>query len=669
MTTIAELLLLPPKRFWRPSRFAGDLESDESVLVRGQVLWRRILLSPSGRRHEVALILRDGQRVDCRWLSGAPRGWDSWKPESDLAVVGEVVDGDEVHVVYEPEPVGVSGRGSGLLPVYEIEGAEDTALRDQVARALAAHVGALEDWMPGGVRDDNKLLPLDQALRDAHFPANTDGRGRTRLTFDELLLIQLGIGWRAGRASGGRGLSHRALHGSIGQLTSEHSLTLTDSQERAFADIRRDLLRNVPMQRLLQGDVGSGCITIALMSALVVAENGSQVAFLAPDKLAAERRFLHAEALLRSLAVVPLLVGDNIDRASADAIARGEAHIIFGTQALLQDDLSWKRLGMLVVEERAPYGTVTREQLQHLNHQPDLLVLTGAPIPSSLIFAAFGAFEVSVVRADHSLNVVTTLHEAAERAEVYAAAQAAVSEGRQVFVTFPVRDGKDLLSRRDAQRMAKALQADTFADARIGVYSSEMSRDERSRVFEDFQHRRIDVLVCTTFVEEAPEVSNASFMVVEYADLHDSVRLHRLRGHVGQGWTRGTCAFILSDDPAPGERPKVETVLGVLDGFRLAEHDLEWRGGDVLLGERAGDLPDLRWSEPARDRQLLLKARDAAFKLLRSDPGLRRSKSLARAVHQRWGEWLDRMLPVPEQKRLGAAESKGRRRRRRRRKR
>lgn len=666
---IADLLLLPPKRFSRPKRLpTGDLP-EEPVLVRGTVLWRRILLSPGGRRLEVALSLRDGRRVDCRWLSAPPRGWDTWSQGADLALAGEVIDGDDTLVLYEAEPVGLDGRGSGLMPVYDVDGVDEIALRDLVARQLSAHLGGIEDWMPSQIRDEHKLMPLDEALRDAHFPANADGRGRTRLTFDELLLIQLGIGWRAGRGTTGRGVVHKALHSAVGQLTSEHNIILSDGQERAFADIRRDLLRNSPMTRLLQGDVGAGKNMVSLMAGLVVAANSHQVAFLSPDKLAAERRFLHAESMLRSLAVVPLLVGDTIDRASADAISRGEAHIVFGTRALLSEELKWRRLGLLVVEERAPYGTVTRADLGHLGHQPDLLVVTRTPIPSSLVFAAFGAFDVSVVQAEHGLNVITHLHEASARSEVYAAAREAVAQGRQVLVAFPVREGRDLLGRRDAMRMAKALQSDAFPGARIGVYSSEMSRDERSRVFEDFQHRRIDVLVCTTYIEDAPVVSNATVMVVEYADLHDTIRLHRLRGHVGQGWTRGQCHFILSDDPDQTDRGRVETTVGVVDGFKLAEHDLEWRGSNALLGDRAKDLPNLRWSEPARDRAVLLQARDAAFSLLHDDPGLRRSKALARAVHQRWGAWLDQVLPIPDQKRLGAPESKSRRRRRRRRKR
>ena len=668
VVTVADLLLLPPERQVRAPRVSWAPLSTELVTLRGKVVWRRMLLSPGGRRLELRLDCRDGRTVDCRWVLGSPRGWEGWSSGSDLAFVGEVVEGDDGYLLYEAEPVGLDGRGSGILPVYGLDGVDDRTLRDMVATCLSEHIGRIDDWMPQPILDDQRLLPLDQALRDAHFPANAEGRGRVRLAYEELLLIQLGIGWRAGRGTTPRGVSHKALHKGVGQLGAQHHITLKDGQEIAFSEIRRDLLQPAPMTRLLQGDVGAGKSLVTLMAGIMVAENSHQVAMIAPDALAAERRYLHAEGLLRSLAVVPLLVGEAPDRAAADAIRRGEAHIVFGTPALLDAEVTWRRLGLVVAEERSPYGDVTRDRLADMPHQPDLLVVTRTPIPSSLVFTVFGDFDVSVVSSEEPLTVTSLVHKAGEREVAYEQARAAVDAGKQAFVVFPVREGKDLLGRADALRMAKALQGDGFPGARIGIYSSEMSREERTRVFDDFQHRRVDVLVCTTYIEDSPSVANATVMVVEYADLHDLVRLHRLRGHVGQGWASGVCHYILSDSPAEGDIQRVNTVTSERDGFRLAEIDLEVRGHEALLGDRADEMPEMRWAEPARDRHLLLRARTEAFRLLQRDPGLRRSKALARAVHHRWGDWLDRVLPVPDQKRLGATDSKkGRRRRRRRR--
>ncbi len=678
--TIADLLLTAPSALERPPRVSLSPPSEGAVLVRGALGWRRILLSPGHRRVELLLSLKDGQTLRCRWLGDEPRGWSDWTAGTVLALVGELGEDDDGPVLYNAEPVGIDGRGSGLLASYGLEGVDDRALRSLIARCLSEELGHLEDWLPAGILEEQRLLPLDEALRDAHFPANGDGRGRVRLAYEELLTIQLGIAWRAGRGTGERGFAHKILHRGVGQLDSQHSITLNDGQEQAFNEIRRDLLRPRPMARLLQGDVGAGKGLVALMSAVMVAEAGGQVVIVAPDALAAERRFLHAEALLRSLGVVPLLVAGAPDHAAADALRRGEAHVVFGTGALLDPRIEWKRLGLVIAEERGPYGTVQRATLEGRSPRPDLLVVTRSPIPTSLVFTVFGDFDVSVVLAEGRLRTLCAVHPATERSAAYAHARNAVKAGRQAFVVFPVRDGRDLLGREDALRMAKALQADVLQGARVGVYSSEMPREERTRAFDDFHHRRIDVLVCTTFIEDAPAVANASVMVVEYADLHNLVRLHRLRGHVDAGNLPGHCDFVLSDDPSAEGLRVVEQVVSERDGFRLAEVDLEIRGNVALLGDRADEVPDLHWAEPARDRQLLLRARAEAFRLLGEDPGLRRSKTLQRAVLQRWGDWLDRHIAPDESRRatpadgrkadptaVAAADSAGRRRRRRRR--
>ncbi|MEC8423566.1 MAG: helicase-related protein, partial [Myxococcota bacterium] len=433
------------------------------------------------------------------------------------------------------------------------------------------------------------------------------------MAFEELLLMQLGVAWRAGRGRQERGIGHKVLHKTIGQVDAQHGVRLRDGQEVAFSEVRRDLGRSRPMARLLQGDVGAGKGLVCLMASLVVAENGNQVAMVAPDPLAAERSFLHAEALLRSVGVAPMLVADRVDHAQADAIRRGTAQVVFGTRALLDADVAWKRLGLVVVEERGPYGTVTGAHLaQGKGPRPDLLVTTRVPIPSSLTFTVFGDLDLSVIRRAEPPRCVATVLPSTERQEAYRRVREQVSAGRQAFVVLPVREGRDLLGYADAMRMAEALQGDLLEGCRIGVYSTDMTREERSRAFDDFQRRRIDVLVCTTYIEDAPTVANATQMLVEYADLHDAIRLHRLRGHVGFGNRAGASYFVLSDAPAAGSPERVQRVAAEQDGFRLAELDLHARGAAALLGDRAAEMPEFHWAAPEADRELLLRAREEA---------------------------------------------------------
>ena len=667
--TIADLLRWPPATHVRTP--AGSIRADMAegtFTVRAAVHTCCQRLSPAGRRWEVILTGQDGARLVCRWISAAPRGFTGWSRGDTLALLGSVEqDEDGTFMMYEAEPIGVAGQGSGLMPMYGLPGLDDVQLRDAVSEALVSVQGVLVDRLPASLIEKHRLLSLAEALHDAHFPANSAGRGRIRLAFEELLQLQLGVVWRAGRGQAERGIGHTISHTGIAQLGWQHNLHLNDGQERAFADIRRDLARSEPMARLLQGDVGTGKGLVTLMTAAMVAESRLQVAVVGPDPLAVERRYLFAEPLLRSINIVPLLITDTVSHGQADAIRRGEAHVVFGTRRILANDIHWRRLGLVVCEERGEYGTVTPEMLpQAKNVRPDLLVTTAAPIPSSLAFTVFGEFDVSVVPATGLGRSTGMVFDADERRMAYAAANDLIDAGRQAFVVFPVRDGKDLLGVDDALRMAKALQAEAFPDKRIGIYCSPMTRDERFRVFDDFQHRRIDILVCTTYIEEAPPLDNATVLVVEYADLHDMVRLHRLRGHISRGPRAGSGLYILSDNPAEKSRTLIEQVIREEDGFRLAELDLQVRGSRALLGDRAEELPEFVWADPPRDRQLLLQARADAFSLVRQSSTLRRWPELVQAVQDRWGEWFGDSLPRPSA--IRAPGTRRRRRRRRRRK-
>jgi ATP-dependent DNA helicase RecG len=671
LLTIAELLLQPPANLQRPP--VASISADMPVgvvMVRATVLSRCLRLNPAGRRWEVVLVASGGERLVCRWITAAPRGWSTWEVGAQIALTGTVEPTDESGpILYEAEPVGTDGRGSGLMPMYGMPELDDALLRDVVAEALATITGQLIDPMPGSVLERYRLLPLDEALRDAHFPANASYRGRLRLVFEELLLLQLGIIWRAGRGQEERGFAHAPLHTGVAQLGSQHNLYLDNGQESAFSDIRRDLARPTPMSRLLQGDVGTGKNLVALMAAVMVAESRIQVAMIGPDPLSVERLYLFAENLLRSVGINPLLITDSLNHAQADAIRRGEAHVIFGTQRLLSSDIHWRRLGLVIVEERGTFGSVSLQSLPRRKGPcPDLLVTTPVPIPSSLAFTVFGEFDVSLIPVTRQLRSSGRIFDATERAEAYESLRVHLDAGRQAFLVFPVRNGRDLLGPDDALRMAKALQADALPGSRIGIYCSAMTRDERFRVFDDFQHRRIDVLVCTTYIEEAPSVDNATVMMIEYADLHDMDRLHRLRGYVSRGPRPGNTIYMLSESPSEDARSRIETVIREPDGFRLAELDLQVRGTEALLGDRAGEVPAFQWADPPRDREQLLCARAEAFKLIREMPELKRWPELVNAIRIRWGDWFGDTLPDPgsSPQRQGSSTRRRRRRRRRR---
>ena len=683
----ADLLVLPPKTHVRIRQAVlaapgGEAEVDvadtdlgteeDPVIVRGRLRHRCVRLTATGKRYEVSIEVRKVGLVRCTWIGTGPRGWHRWTSNLELAFIGVPEDGEDGWQIFDAEPVGVDGRGSGWTPAYEVEDVDDRLVRDLVARVLIDTMGCLRDPLPRNLVEHHKLIGLHEALRDVHFPSNTSGKGRSRLAFEELLLLQAGIGWRARSRHRQRGVKQKISHSIVGDLSAQQQVQLSDSQEAAFSEIRRDMGSAHAMVRLLQGEVGTDKHSVAVLAAAVVIENGGQALFVLPDGAAAERRFLFSEGLFRSAGRTPLLVPDKPNRGHIDAIKRGESHVVFGTKALLESITEWKNLSLVVVEERDEFGTITPGDIVKKGPTPDLLVITEMPIPHSLTLTVFGEYQMSMIQQDSPVRATSQVFLQAERKEAYALASEHVAEGRQAFVVFPVGNDGDLLGPDDALRYAEALQKEAFSDAKIGIYCSAMSRDDRLRVFQDFQHRRIDVLVATTYVEEAPVVHNGTMMVVEHADHHDVARLHRLRGHVGFGAEPGLCLFVMSDSPSAEAEDRLRAVCVERDGFRIAEMDLKERGWEGLLGERAVEAPNFLWADPVMDHEYLLNAREEAFRIVQQDPGMRRFQDLALVVKQRWGDWLGEDMPTPKMDNRRNDDSdngKGRGRRRRRRRR
>lgn len=676
LSTVADLLLTAPVSFDRPPLLA--LEDPEVVgtvgVVRGRICSRALRFLPasaqlpSRRAVEIRLVTPHQQQVLCRWWGAPPRRTDRWQLGAEVAVVGLLRAGERGFLIEDGEPVGVDGRGSGWLPQYGIDGVDDAELRDLVAVALGTTLGALRDPLPDDMLTAHRLLPLDEALRDAHFPANAAGRGRARMAFEELLLLQLALTRRVGLGPGERGQIHKALHNHVGQLQVQFDLTLNDEAELAFSQIRRDLQRPWPMARVLEGDVGTAKGLVALLAAVLVVDNRAQVAFVSGDPTMAERQYLFAEGMLRSIGIKPLLVADAPSHAAADAIRRGEANVVFCTPNLVTGDVEWRRLGLVVATEQQEFGILQPHQLESRGPRPDLLVVAAGPIPPLLLLSGYAAFEVSTIRRTEPVRVACRVFPSAERRAAYECVRGLVSGGRQALVAFPVRSGQDVLGREDAERVGQALGSDLLPGVRIGVYSSDMNRDERGRVFEDFRHRRIDVLIVTTPIEDGPPVPACGAVVVEHADRSDLIRLHRLRGHVGHGQTPGHCFFVLSDNPTPEGLRVVERAAAESARLELSDEDLNAPGGPrTSAALRNLEPPALAWAEMPRDREILLNTRALAHQILREDNALRRYPAFRRLISERWPGLLaepERGQPHAD---AGAGAARKRRRRRRRR--
>lgn len=395
-------------------------------------------------------------------------------------------------------------------------------------------------------------------------------------------------------------------------------------------EIRRDLRRSQPMARLLQADAGAGGHDIVAASLITVAEGKHQSLVLCPDALTAEHRFFFAEGLLRNAGIEPVLLTGPARGAVADAIKKGETLVVFGTHALASDPPAFRKLGLVVLEEHANFGGVDLSKLED-GVRPDLLVFTPTPVAAAVALSVYGHLALTTLPAPPP-RVDASVFSSDQRAEAYAIARDAIERHNQVLLVFPLLRGTDLLASSEARRMADTLRETAFPGARISIFHGALSKEERFRAFDDFQHRRADVLLATTYVESGPVIPNASVLIVEHAQEYDLVRLHELRALVGQGARPGKCLLILGSEPEPHVQARIDAFCRETDGWHIAE----------LQGAQEGteNPPGFTWADPARDRELLLRTRQDAVRLLAVDPGLKRRvhRALLAQVRTRLGE-------------------------------
>jgi ATP-dependent DNA helicase RecG len=637
--SVADLLQRAPTEYERAGeRFIPGVPPDGPVIVRGRV-GSRITRFRRGFRVFELQVSHDRADVRCRWMGPVPEEVLAARAGSEMGLAGTLAEIDGQLLLHEPEPLGMDGRGGDWLPRYGLEQLPDARVRAGVRAALRAWGGNLLDHLSPELRDKVGLLPLGPALRDAHFPSNAARKGRARMVFDELLQIQLGVALARSPAVRERGTAVPVTHGLVARALAAGGWSMTDEQEMAFDTIRRDLRRSTPTARLIQGDVGSGKSVVVRAAMLVVAESRLQCFFVATDAVAAEHHAMFAAEFFQSAGVEVMTLTGPPTRTQAEAIRKGDALVIYGPPSLLRDPPEVRKLGLLVVENTTVHGVPDTSALEAAGQRPDVLVLTPTPVPSLLAVTVYGRLAMTVMTSGPSRGVDTHVLPAAERDRAWAAAREALSAKQQVILAFPLAKGRDLLSPSEARRLAEFLSREALPDARIAIFNGDMSREERFRAYDDFQHRRADVLLATSVMEDGPPVPDASVLIVEHADQLDLVRLHRLRGHVGRGWRRAQCFLVMGEEPTPAAEAVLRMVSEVSDGFRIADLDLARRGARSALADDE-EVPAFSWADPVEDRETLNRARQEAHRLLATDPGLKRrsNRGLLNLVRLRAGE-------------------------------
>jgi len=517
-----------------------------------------------------------------------------------------------------------------ILPVHRTtEGLTTGWLRRLVAAAVEDFAD-IPDHLPSGLRIRQDLLPLGAALRDIHFPTTTaDAQAaRRRLAYDELLMLQLYMALRRHAVTRERaGMAHVINGPALSALREAIPFELTADQARATSEILSDMAQPRPMNRLLLGDVGTGKTLVAAQALAAAADSDCQASMMAPTEVLATQYAEKLGPLLDSAKITwGLLTGSTPSARRKEilaGIATGSTSVLFGTHALLEEAVTFKRLSLAIVDEQHRFGVSQRLGLRGKGASADMLVMTATPIPRSLALTLYGDLATSYLRErPHSAAGVTTrLVKPHTATPAHKAVRNAVKSGRQAFVVCALVDETDAAQAKAATREAERLRNEVFPDLRVGLLTGRMRPAEKSKAMTEFRNREIDVLVSTTVIEVGVDVPNATVMIIEDADRFGLAQLHQLRGRVGRGDTPGE-VWLVADPRSAEAKDRLAALLETDDGFALAEQDLRLRGEGQILGDRQHGIPDLRLASLVDDLPLVEIARADAFEIVSSDPHL-----------------------------------------------
>ena len=659
LVTVEDLLYRLPFRYEDRSRMQpiSSLRPGTKAAVLGEIKTANVSITRRrGFRIFYAVIADASGSIRCTWMNQAFLA-DILKPHLQVVVFGDVkLDSTGLHFMnpeYELVSEDLSSvRTARIVPFYEKTGTVTPNMQRRIVRqALDQLPPDIFEPLPPGMRDRLGLVPRRVAVEESHFPPNEASVDelnafrtppQQRLIFEEFFLFQLGHAWRRHETSVEPKPWVPTVDDRIRQsAASVLPFKLTPGQRQAVKEIVDDMRSPAPMHRLLQGDVGAGKTIVALLAAIVAMENGLQVAFMAPTEILANQHFSNIARMLASSRFrVDLLTGSTpgLQKHTVTShIERGSTHLVVGTHALVQEAVTFHKLGLVIIDEQHRFGVEQRATLREKGLRPDVLLMTATPIPRTLALTDYSELEVSKITdlPPGRKPVRTLVKPESRRDEVFALIREELERGRQAYVIYPLVEESEKIDLRSATEMADHLQAEVFPAYRVALLHGRMKQDAKDHVMQSFIAGHVQVLVSTTVVEVGVDVPNASVMVVEHAERFGLSQLHQLRGRVGRGAWESYCVLLYQAPWTDDARERLKTMASTTDGFVIAERDLELRGPGDVFGTRQSGLPKLRTGDLVRDRDIMESAHHEARRLV-EEGGL--SEELRSFVQQRWQE-------------------------------
>ncbi len=648
INSVGDALYFLPRKYEdrRGMKKISEAISNDIETIKGKILMLDAVAYRGGRKRVFEMAVGDGSgTIIAKWFQFNERYMKKrFKEGQNIILSGEIKRYQLQKEVHHPDIEIIEPGEEGnwefmqIIPVYsETEGLYQKTMRRIMRRVIDEYSNDVIDGIPDYIRERQNLMSLAESIKKVHFPdlddnfnALNEGRSSAHrsLIFDEFFFLELGLALRKRGVILEKGISFNITDKYTNKLMSILPFNLTLAQKRVVAEIIDDLKKPHPMNRLLQGDVGSGKTIVAFIASLVVIENRYQAAFMAPTEILAGQHYSTILPLAEKLGLKVVLLTSSIKGSKRtdtyQKIGEGKVDIIIGTHAIIQESVQFHKLGLAIVDEQHRFGVMQRAMLRKKAVNPDVLVMTATPIPRTLGLTVYGDLDSSIIDElpPGRLPVKTKLYHERDREKVYQKIRQEVENKKQVFVVYPLIEESEKLDLMNATQMAEHLQKDIFPDFKIGLLHGRMDSKEKERIMSDFQSKKIDLLVSTTVVEVGIDVPNASLMVVEHAERFGLSQLHQLRGRVGRDDYQSQCILLAQYRKSDDARRRLKIMEQTTDGFKIAEEDFDIRGPGEFLGTRQSGIPDFRIANIARDVKILNEARNEAFQLIENDPSL-----------------------------------------------
>ena len=648
---IIDLLFFTPIRYEDRSKILpiSQAEEGQTVLVKGKVIFSgEERFFRSGKRLFKITIEDETSNLELLWFQYTKAHFSRFTVEGlELMAYGNVQKNQGVKQMIHPDITLVDQENEegvlGFYPVYPaIDGISGRVLRSTIRQALGQYKEKLVDAVPRDITRHLGLPELGEALRGVHFPAERSSidllnqlrtNDHQRLTFDSFFNVMLNMAFRKKTRERRRGIVFSIPENLMHQFEKCFPFNLTDDQVMAIKEMLKDLSSGKPMNRLLQGDVGCGKTVVAAAASYVTILNNYQVAIMVPTQVLALQHYTYFSSLSERMGFHPVLLSGRLKKSDRlniyKKIAGGEYNLMIGTQALIQEGLSFRKLGLVVIDEQHRFGVRQRALLDRKGMNPHLLVMTATPIPRTLAMTVYADVNISMIKEypEGHQPIVTYLVNKSQKRDVYNILKQKMVVGQQAMVICPVIEGSEEVDLKNALEMYIKLRKIFDPPFHVGLIHGRLSSDEKEVVMEQFRNGNIDLLVGTTVIEVGVHAPGATVMVVEHPERFGLTQLHQLRGRVGRGSKKGLCLLMLSRGLPEATLSRLKVLVETNDGFEIAQKDLEMRGQGELMGIRQAGVGELDFAEMFREPELLLAARSEAEKIIESDPELLRAEN------------------------------------------